>query len=507
MRRFYCLISSFLKIFSSFNFFSLPLFPRLHDEMKKAKEEGWTSINRSKLVLKRDYTDVTSVIDVETRSSVNPKTIFLKILSEPFLQHLAECTNEDVRYNSESKAGPKNLFDKRDIIDFVAMVLHVCGKRIDSFKDFLNDPDRQLGMSIRKYNRFSKHLNFRGESLVQFLNEGIQQTLQPGGHGVLDESMIPWRGDSSLAICIPRKPKDTGLRAYALCFCLDTTGQPVCYRFLPELQRPCISGRDILDHMVRAVPEHYIFSVTADSFFASVNFLEAHPDFSITLAISKATFPLYKLLSHKMQHHQVRIFRKGSVTLTLWLDGDLVLTASNMFKEANIPRNEREGRIRGERMIQQTPLLPTNKIYGLQQLLSHEELKKMASKMGLSTQGSSLELAFRIGGRLPPSPEPPSDPQPASYDSTDTPQGDPDSEEEPEDPDSKKRIQDYASQLKTKNSLTALKALCLAKSLNTCSFFLQPHPLLLKLDQFRRKNNENSWHQRQACEKVRKAYD
>jgi len=445
--------------------------------MKQAKEEGWESINLANLTLKNEYSDITSMIDVGLRDQVTPKTIFLKIISKEFIDHIVECTNADLLFHTESVPGPKNLFTSKDVILYISMILHVCAKRIECFKSFLEDSRREIGMTKKRFKRFSKHLSFTIDGLTESLNRGFERTLQPGGHGVVDESMIPWTGKSEFSVFLPRKPKDTGLRAYLLCFSLDVTGQPVCFRYLPEMQRPCMSGREVLRHLIHAAPAHYITSYTADAFFGSVSFLEAYPNHSLTLSLNKATFPYSTLFSYELGFHEVRIFQKGSVIVTLWHDGKLVLTGSNMFRVVPVAPNQREGRIVGYPMITKPPFLSAEKIHGLKALLSPSELKEMAKRMGLSTGGSAQDLAFRIGGRIPPPPDAPQDLQdhqeeegdledPEDQAGEENSEGEWDEIEE----DQKAHILAHAHALASKHNVSSLKALLIKVRLSTCIF-------------------------------------
>ncbi len=58
-----------------------------------------------------------------------------------------------------------------------------------------------------------------------------------------------------------------------------------------------------MDALVQAWPQNTFVSATADSFFANLNWLHAHPDIPTTFEVAMNDFPFYNLFTHNLRHH------------------------------------------------------------------------------------------------------------------------------------------------------------------------------------------------------------
>ena len=85
--------------------------------------------------------------------------------------------------------------------------------------------------------------------------------------------MIEYYGESKFRVFIPRKPKDTGLRAYLHCFRLNMTGQPVCVHILPDFILPFFKPIDVLDDAIASCSANIPIQITIDAFFGNIDWM------------------------------------------------------------------------------------------------------------------------------------------------------------------------------------------------------------------------------------------
>lgn len=401
-------LSPFLLIFQKrksppfFKHQNFCLFSRLFERMEKAKEEGWTNVTDLPLVPRIEFSDVTQLNNPARRSGVTLLSIFKRILSGRFVEVLVSGVKAKEVLKREGKRGPGLNFHEDDVFGLVAMILDICGRQVHQFRDYVRDPERRVGLSANRYEDLKAHLDFNMEDLISAFNDSLKESIVVGGHGVVDESMLPWHGKSPFSITIPRKPKSTGLRMYVVCFPLASTGQPVAFHVIPDIRSPTYGGREVLDIVYDQLPADRILSITADSFFGNLNWMTTHQDRFLTLAIPKNSDPkLFELFSKDLAHHEFRSFAKGDLVVTLWLDESLVITASTRYKTKRPGESSREGSYRGIDFNSQREKLSLPTIHILEKL-PQDQLEILAKKCGISTSGSRSDLAFRIGGRLPP---------------------------------------------------------------------------------------------------------
>jgi len=378
--------------------------------LDKFQQEGWSNVSDSPLHIKTSFSDITKLKDPGLRSEISISVVFRRMISDRFLQVLADGANAEAQSTSLSRPGPKPHFTSDDFLGLVSMILYGIGDKIEKWDDFVRDSQRAVGPSLRTYKSMRPLVNYRYEDLFPAFNDGLKETIEIGGSGAIDESMVPWGGDSPYIMVIPRKPKSRGFRFFNLCFPLATTGQPVVYHVLPDLRQPSLGGREVLDSMKSILPKGYTFSITADAYFGSPSWLNAQTEHYFTLALSSASDPsLFQLFSHRLGPKEYRVFTNGRFTITLWQDNSLVVTASNLFSPVN---HQREGRYRGANLSELQPSLTLETVEHLAKL-PLDQLKVLAKMCGKPFSGTAQEIAFRIGGRLPPSPAAPAASTPA----------------------------------------------------------------------------------------------
>lgn len=316
-----------------------------------------------------------------TRGSVNGKAVFLRILDET-IKHLTTSINEKIQLNNadKPKGGHPRTITHSDIVHFLGVITHVCGHRAHNFSAHYSKYRDKL-ISYRQWKKVRRALTFNTLILFECVNTGLQAYVNVGGHGAFDEAIWEYYGDTAFLICIPRKPHDTGVRAYKYCFPLTRSGRPVVFYLLPDLRTPCFTGGETMDAALRQMPPNRTTSVTADSFFCNLNWLRAHPNCPVTFGVASNDVPELSLFSHNLHHHEYRLFTDGKIVLSLWLDNKLVITASNMFDLIS-PTTKQV--YRGSDCSNSEPVLSehTVDVFGL---LSLEELKALARRCGVST--------------------------------------------------------------------------------------------------------------------------
>jgi hypothetical protein len=153
------------------------------------------------------------------------------------------------------------------------------------------------------------------------------------------------------------------------------------YYLLPDLRTPCFTPAETIDAVINQMPSQSVVSITTDSFFASLNWLRAHPNHPVTFGVAAGDVPEISIFSHNMHHHEYRLFTDGEILLSFWLDNKLVITASNMFN-CYAPTTRRI--YRGTDCSNLEPCLSLSAIGHLSQL-SGEDLKELARMCGITT--------------------------------------------------------------------------------------------------------------------------
>lgn len=163
------------------------------------------------------------------------------------------------------------------------------------------------------------------------------------------------------------------------CFFLGDTGRPVLYHMIPEMRIPPHTGSEILEAMLQAKPQT-TFSITADSWFTSLGFLKTHPDVPLIFALSKSKVETEVLIfGQDLRLHEYRVFTKGNLHISIWLDEALLICASNNFREQG---QRGRGPFIGVDSDPVRPLLSESDVSKLEQL-SSEGLSSLAGALGV----------------------------------------------------------------------------------------------------------------------------
>lgn len=137
-------------------------------------------------------------------------------------------------------------------------------------------------------------------------------------------------------------------------------------------------------------------------FFGNLARLDTNPEQRFaTYSLSAASHTAMKeLFCYNLGPHEYRTFTNDRVIITVWHDNKQLMTASTEFTYQSVAK----GVHRGIDLTNQTPILSIATIEALLKTATREELQTLAKSCGLATSGTNTELAFRIGGRVPPPP-------------------------------------------------------------------------------------------------------
>ena len=187
----------------------------------------------------------------------------------------------------------------------------------------------RVGLSINRLETIRKHFSVRPDHLFNKFNENLKSQVHVGGHSCIDETMLKYTGDCVDVVVIPRKPKDTGIRLYLWCFGLTTTNNPVVFHIIPDIVQPRLNGHQVVESMLQVIPHYYDATVTVDSFFVGLSWVQNQPRKIIASLSSNQEQEMMELFKKDLKHHEYRVFTDGNVTVTVFLDNKLMVTCTN----------------------------------------------------------------------------------------------------------------------------------------------------------------------------------
>ena len=93
---------------------------------------------------------------------------------------------------------------------------------------------------------------------------------------------MEYQGESAFKIYMERKPHPWGFKFFFFwCFSMSKSKHPVLYKVIPDLRLPIHTPSEIVK-LVALIPQGTAVSITADSWFASLQLMEAHPNVNFT---------------------------------------------------------------------------------------------------------------------------------------------------------------------------------------------------------------------------------
>ncbi|MBA2655051.1 MAG: hypothetical protein H0U71_08325 [Gammaproteobacteria bacterium] len=346
-----------------------------------AIEEGWECITSDSIELKHNYDPYITQSLLKSNRNEKPTATFELFIKGEFIEHLLTATNSNIALTHSNTRGPKLEIIEKDIYDYIMIIIVICYHKYPTLQHYWKN-NQSIPMSKSRYDTVNQFLAFNPKVLVEIFNKQASESVTIGQHSVVDESMLRYEGDTAYQIVMPRKPTDTGLRVYGHCFPLTRTNRPFYYYLLLDIQVPNLTSTEVLDNLVLRWKDPLQFTLSGDSYFGGIYWLLANQNYPTTLAIrtnDTAISHLLPLLGYQLKYQEYRIFKKGDVIVTLWLDNALVITASTAF--VSTKQHLLEGQYRGYVTSNILPSLSINGIQILEQL-SCADLQALAKRLG-----------------------------------------------------------------------------------------------------------------------------
>ncbi|XP_063924603.1 piggyBac transposable element-derived protein 4-like [Zophobas morio] len=311
---------------------------------------------------------------IRSLENISPLKIFQQFITEDFIQHLVFQTN--LYAEQEKIATGKNYISTTmiEIKTFLGINLLMGIKRSPSYKDYwssapdLNDPFISRLIALKRFSWLLSHLHVNDNSvmpgrsspnfdklyklrpMIDLLSTNFEKHFFPNQHIAADESMIKFKGRSSLKQFMPKKPIKRGYKMWMLA---DKTGY--CLKFdlytgKTDSQEKSLSSRVIKQLTSHLQGKNHLLYF--DNFFNSVPLLEELKKQRIhavgTVNISRRYLPKLKE-DKKINRGEFEWYTSNtSLAAIKWKDKRSVHILSNFHDPENISevgRQEKNGNI------------------------------------------------------------------------------------------------------------------------------------------------------------------
>jgi hypothetical protein len=365
--------------------------------MIEAKRFGWKAVTHMDLVeLPKDNIPAEGMRP-RLRGSVGPLSLFIKTWSSElmaFFIESANCARSGVAGPTHTRERP---FNEADLYSLTAICLKLMGTRATTLKDLWVDCSQYGTLGQNRYKTLRKYLEFTYGSAFDIFNKDQRAQVKVGAEVAIDESSWPYHGPTDFHVFLPRKPEPNMIRAYTVAMPMSISNRPYCVGVLPDLRRPTYTDAEIFAWTEELLRDHRCHPVcdcldqtavdwTADKFFGNLAHLEAHPNQRMTLAISAKRLGAIGLIGKLgLKRGESRVFSKGNVLLSVYVDNKVLWTVSNCFglKDSLDP----DLRYRGTNFVRNVPSLSEHAFQNLLQW-SADDLARLADRLSLSTSGT-----------------------------------------------------------------------------------------------------------------------
>ena len=344
---------------------------RLKDALDVALQSGWKNVTNLVLKDTMGKPGVTGLVSPETwtRKSVTPARVFLQLFSKSMMEHIASQSK------SISKKGKPSI-TAHDIQMVVALYVQCCAERVFGMEEHVRDKTR-IGVSRRKYEHIRKRLVIDVQHLFDQFNANTHSITTVSGESAVDETILPFEGESPHIVFIPRKPHDTGIRLYLHCYRLTATSLPICYSVFPDVNDRTMTPRNVLDQTVGAMTPGT--SIVADSFFSSMGWLQSKQHVPTLFSMTNSDLSeLAMLFTHNLRFHQYRVFSNDKVMVSVWSDNSIIMCGSNRFQVGLEAKQNLANKL-------YSPIVEEGEMKIMVNALKLETLREIARKIGEST--------------------------------------------------------------------------------------------------------------------------
>lgn len=306
-----------------------------------------------------------------------PYELFRLFITDDFSDHLVFQTNlyaEQIKVSKGKQYVPTNA---KEINAFLGLNLLMGIKRSPSYKDYwssgpdLNDAFICSIMSQKRFGWLLSHIHVNDNSvmpnytspnfdklyklrpMINLLSANFEKCLLPDQKVAIDESMIKFKGRSSLKQYMPKKPIKRGYKLWVLA---DKTGY--CLKFDIYIGKSTDDTgvqKSLGSRVVHKLTENFANKnhvLFFDNFFNSVQLLEELKQKEIhavgTVNISRRYLPVFKLDKHMTRGETEWFTSNTGLVAIKWKDKRSVHLLSNFHNPEDyteVKRKEKDGRI------------------------------------------------------------------------------------------------------------------------------------------------------------------
>lgn len=187
---------------------------------------------------------------IQDRADLSPYEAFNLLITDDILNHIVFQTNLYAEQQFQVTGKQYNKTDIMEVKTFLGMNLLMSIKKYPSYRDHwstspdLHDPYISKLMTLHRFGWLLSHIHLNDNSVIpergsanfdklyrvrpflESLRANFQECLQPHENIAMDESMIKFKGRSSLKQYMPKKPVKRGYKVWVLA---DETGY--CWNF------------------------------------------------------------------------------------------------------------------------------------------------------------------------------------------------------------------------------------------------------------------------------------
>jgi len=245
----------------------------------KAQNDGWTQITHCELAPLAEFDNQPCQFEswaVASPHFFSPEIIFRRMFGG-VVQELVNSTCANLQAHHIGPQPCRRRTDEHEMWALLAVFIRFFGRSHKFFKETVRSAEFRTwnSLSVTKTEGLPGQLFASSDTLLPAFNDGLNSILKVGGVSAVDETVSEWHGQSPFLITIPRKPHPTGFRIYMHIFRLKASRHPVLVRCLPELIRPCYKPEEVLHHFSSHINAP-VYSLTADSYFGSIAWLQSH---------------------------------------------------------------------------------------------------------------------------------------------------------------------------------------------------------------------------------------
>lgn len=301
----------------------------------------------------------------------SPLALFLSLFTITFIESIVFQTN--LYATQEGK--PFKPLELQELYKFLAINLLMGIKKLPSYRDYwstsedLHDGYISQQMSVKRFSWILSHLHLNDNSLqpkkgdanfdklfkirplISHLSDRFLSVLNPSENQAIDESMIRFKGRSSLKQYMPKKPIKRGYKVWMRC---DQSGFACQFDIYTGKREDIVEGalgERVVKHLTNSIlgKNHKLYM---DNYFTSYNlfsYLDTQKVFACgTVNLARKNLPKNFVDEKKMKRGECDWFvSNDGFTCLKWKDKRCVTilsTGENSVEMKKIERKEKDGK-------------------------------------------------------------------------------------------------------------------------------------------------------------------